>query len=248
MNSMFKILQRHAAIAPTDSEEITDPARIARLLEQLSKHYSPLTVQIQGHKVQYTSCIVGVDRPYVLLDEFIPATGHERLLDSGKVFITGKLEGVDFSFNTTLHHVDKSDDMLTYYMKLPLRLRYRQRRMAYRVRIPATQQLYVLVDDGSDRILRGELRDLSHGGAGEIISDQKSNLKIGQKYECAIELPCREWLYCTVEMRYLKDIPSRNRQIIGACFDALTRVQSRLIARCVSELELEQLKKRATFR
>lgn len=48
-----------------DSEQITDPTKVSRLLERFTKHYTPLTVQIPGDKEHYTSSIVGVDKKYV---------------------------------------------------------------------------------------------------------------------------------------------------------------------------------------
>jgi len=39
----------------SDSEQITDPKKIIKLLERFTKHYTPLTVKIPKHKPQYTS-------------------------------------------------------------------------------------------------------------------------------------------------------------------------------------------------
>ncbi|PCI06621.1 MAG: hypothetical protein COB77_06475 [Gammaproteobacteria bacterium] len=231
-----------------DSEQITDPSRIVRLLEQLSKHYSPLTLQIQGHKKRYTTCIIGVEKPYVLLDELMPNTGHEHLLESGKIQARGKLDGVDISFSTTLEKVDRQKNLTTYHMHLPAKLEYQQRRTAYRARIPVSKQLRVLIDDGSNRPIEAELHDLSRGGAGKIIPEGQIALKPGQFYQCVIELPCGDWLFCTVEIRYLKNIPSRKRQLLGTRFDDLSPIQSRLIGRCISQLELEEVKKRASLK
>jgi len=242
---MLKTVNNTQNTTTVDAEKITDPARIALLLEQLTKHYSPLTVQIAGHNEHYASCIVEIDKPYVLLDQLIPDSGHERLLETRKIHATGKIDGVDIAFSTTLEHVDEQDNLLTYHMKLPEKLKYQQRRMAYRVRIPLAKLLRVLIDNGGKHLIQGELHDLSHGGAGKIISSTKFKFKPGQWYECAIELPCGEWIYCTVEMCYLKNIPVRNRRLIGASFVGLTAMQSRIIGRCVSELELDQIRKRA---
>jgi len=244
---MVKIVRSSVFQSQPDSEQITDPARIARLLKQLSKHYSPLTVQIHDHKGLYTSCIVKVDKPYVLLDELIPSSGHEKLVSERKIRATGKLDGVEIQFTTTLKRVKEQKNMLTYYMKLPKTLKYQQRRQAYRVPVPAMAQLRVIVDYKDNRIIVGELHDLSHGGAGKIIPEGKITIDPGQLYECAIELPCGEWIYCSVEICYQKNIPSRKRQLIGVRFNDITLVQSRIIGRCISELELEQIRKRAMF-
>ncbi|MBL4712836.1 MAG: flagellar brake protein [Gammaproteobacteria bacterium] len=245
---MVKIVRSLPYDDQPDSELITDPSRIARLLENLSKHYSPLTLQIPGYKKHYASCIVGVEKPYVLLDELMPNTGHEHLLEVGKVKARGKIDGVDIKFSTTLSRVDVQKNITTYYMRLPTKLNYQQRRVAYRVRIPLSKTLHILIDNGSNRPTVAELHDLSHGGAGKIIPEGKNIFKVGEYYECVIELPCGEWLICTVQVRYMKDIPSKKRQMIGTQFIDLLPVQKRLISRSISQLELEEIKKRAVLR
>ena len=148
-----------------DSERITDPVRVARLLEQLAKRHELLTAEIPGHPERYTTSIVNVGSPYVLLDELMPTTGHPLLLAERTLQVTGKLDGIDIRFITTLEHVDKQDDMVTYHMNLPGQLEYRQRRMDYRAHIPMAQLLRVIIDSGDGTVVEGVLHDLSHGGA-----------------------------------------------------------------------------------
>jgi len=242
---MFKTARSQPDQTPEDSVEVSDCGRIARLLLQMSRHYSPLTIYIPGYKENYTSCIVSVDKPYLLLDQLMPTGGHEKLMDKRKVHATGKLDGVDIQFTTTLVRVDEKKDILTYYLKLPETLHYQQRRQAYRVRIPMSKQLHVLIDNNDGTMTAGELHDLSHGGVGKIIPEGQNKIQSGKLYECVIELPCGEWLYCTVEMRYMKKTKARKRQLIGAKFIDLSTIQKRLISRCISALELEEIRKRA---
>jgi c-di-GMP-binding flagellar brake protein YcgR len=227
-----------------DSEQITDPARVERLLERLGKRYTPLTVRIPGYEEDYTSCIVDVDRPYVLLDKLVSSTGHRLLLSERALQVTGKLDGIDIRFITTLERVDDQDDVVTYYINLPERLEYRQRRLDYRAHIPAAQKLRVIIDDRDGTVIEGVLHDLSRGGAGMYFPDGEPAVEPGLLHECAIELPGDVWLYCAVELRYSKDIPSRDRQLIGARFTDLGHEQARLVARCISELEREFIRKR----
>jgi len=242
---MVKIVRSEPYQTPTESELVTDSGRIARLLDKMSRHYSPLTVKIPGYKIGYTSCVVGVDKPYVMLDQLMPTSGHDKLMAERKMHVTGKLDGVDIAFTTTLVRAEEQKNILTYYLKLPDKLQYQQRRQAYRVRIPMSKQLRVLIDNNDDTIITGELHNLSHGGVGKIIPDGQSKIHKGNQHECVIELPCGECLYCTVEMRFIKTIASRKRQLIGAHFINLSKIQKRMIARCISELELEEIRKRA---
>lgn len=249
---MTNKVRTSAQRASPGSEQITDQARIARLLEQLARRYTPLTVQIPGHEALYTSCTVGVEKPYVLLDELMPSTGHEVLLRERTLNVLGKLDGVDIRFIASLERVDEQDNVLTYYMNLPRHLEYMQRRSDYRVHIPMSMRLRVIIDDEAftddDGItIEGDLHDLSKGGAGMIFPVTDSKVESGKIYECAFELPDEGWLYCSVELRYAKEISSHNRQLIGARFIDLYPPQKRLIGRCISELEREFIRKRAAY-
>ena len=239
--------QINAYTSLADSEQITNPAKVSRLLERFTKRYTPLTVQIPGHKEHYTSCIVDIDGKDVLFDELLPSTGHQLLITERALQVTGKLDGVDIQFFTTLKRVGDKDNILTYYMELPELLEYRQRRLDYRVRIPMTMKLPVTIKNKSGKMVRGKLHDLSSGGAGMICLEDKTIMKTGELYECAIELPHGERINCTVELRYSKGIPSRDTQLIGIQFVGISPVQSRLIGRCISELERELIRKRTAY-
>lgn len=230
-----------------DSEQISDPVKVSRLLERLTKRYIPITVQVPDNKEHYTSCIIGVDEKYVLLDELLPATGHQLLVTERKLLVTGKLDGIDIQFFSTLERVDDKDKLLTYYIKLPTLLEYRQRRMGYRVRIPMTMKLPVFIDNRSDKIVRGEMHDLSYSGAGMILLADNTIMEIKRLHECAIKLPDGTWIYCTVEFRYSRNISSKKTQFIGVQFVDLLPVQSQLISRCINELERESLRLRAAY-
>lgn len=227
-----------------NSELISDPAKVTNLLERVAKRHTPLTVQVPGHTEQYTSYIVDVEKSSVLLDELLPSTGHPLLLKERSLHVMAKLDGIDIQFITTLKRVDDKDKMLTYFMNLPKQLEYLQRRLAYRVHIPMSMSLRVIIDNRNDSVIEGVLHDLSHGGAGMIFPAGKPLVEPGMLQECAIELPDSQWLYCAVELRYSKNITSRDRQIIGAQFDDLSPAQNRLISSCISELEREYMRKR----
>ena len=228
-----------------DSEQIIDPGRVTRLLERLARRYTPLSVKVSGHEELYTSCIVGVDGSYVLMDELLPTGGHQLLLAERRLEVEGKLDGIDIQFTTTLKRVDDQDNVLTYCMNLPARLEYRQRRQAYRVHIPMTRKLSVIIENPDDTAVEGLLYDLSHGGAGIIFPAGKIIVEPGQLRECAIELPDDAWLYCAVELRYAKETSSRDRQHIGARFSQISPAQAQLVGTCINELEREFIRKRA---
>lgn len=229
----------------TESEIVTDAASIVRLLERLASRHTPITVHIPGRNEYYSSCAVSVEKPYVLLDELMPNTGHKRLLEARALKVACKLDGVDVRFEVTLDRVDEKDELLTYYMDLPASVEYRQRRREYRIQIPLSMKLNVFVDNQTDSPIEGELHDISNGGAGLIFPKMDVALESGSIYESAIELPDGDCLFCSIEIRYSKNIQTRNRQLCGAQFMDLYTPQKRLIGRTIVELEREFLRKRA---
>ncbi len=240
--------QRNAYPPLADSEQITDAKKISKMLERFTKHYTPLTVKIANHKQRYTSCIVSVEQDHVLLDELLPSSGHSLLVAEGALQVRGKLDGVDIHFYSTPQRVAEKDNLLTYYMEPPALLEYRQRRQTYRARIPVTMKLPVYIENTKGEKIQGELHNLSYGGAGMILLPDKTTITTGVLHECAIELPEGDWIYCTVELRYSKNIPSRKTQFIGTQFVNLSAAQQRLIGRCINKLEREAIRKRATFK
>ncbi|MGB5261531.1 MAG: flagellar regulator YcgR PilZN domain-containing protein [Gammaproteobacteria bacterium] len=227
-----------------ESERITDPTRIERLLDRLAKQHALLTVMIPGHTERFTSSIVNVAGPHVLLDELMPTGGHRLLLEARALEVTGKLDGIEFRFSATLEDIDSHDDMIAYRVNLPALLEYCQRRMDYRAHIPIAQTRRVIIARADDSVIEGELFDLSRGGAGIVLPGEAPALKPARWYECAIELPGADWLYCAIEMRHAKDMPSGDRHLIGVQFDKLSSVQARLVAHCIVQLERELIRKR----
>ena len=229
----------------TDSEKITDTGRMVRLLERLAKQHTLLTVVIPGHQEHYTSCIVKVSRPYVLLDELIPNTGHPLLVSERALDVRGKLDGIDIRFITTLKRVESKKNAITCHVNLPGHIEYRQRRLDYRVNIPMVRMLRVIIDGQAGGVFEGVLHDISHGGAGMLFPAGAVSVEPGRLHECAIELPGDVWLYCTVELRYAKKNRSPGQQLIGARFDKLCPAQQQLVGHCIKELERESIRKRA---
>jgi c-di-GMP-binding flagellar brake protein YcgR len=231
----------------SDSELITEQTRITRLLAQLARRHTPLTVRIPGHKARFTSCTVDVEQSHVLLDELMPSSGHDLLVKARKLKVSCKLDGVEIEFIASLARADQQNKLLTYYMNLPTQMEYRQRRQHYRVHIPMSKLLRVIIDEADTAMHEGVLHDLSRSGAGVLFSANNIILEHGQQHECAIELPEADWLYCTVELRYSKDTSKQKQQLTGAHFIDLHPAQTRLIGRCISELEREFIRKRAAF-
>ena len=228
----------------SESEKISDPARVIPLLERLAKRRTPISVSINGHRELFSSCVVDVNRRHVLLDELLPTSGHRLMLPKRALQVIAKLDGIDICFDTTLDRVDSNDKVVTYHTTLPVQLEYGQRRLDFRVHIPMSKQLRVIIDNRDGAEFEGVLHDLSHGGAGMIFPEGKPEVRPGLTHACAIELAENDWLYTTVELRYSKSVSFRNKQMIGARFTDLSYQQVHIIRQYLSELQRELLRRR----
>src|SRR5690606_23153810 len=70
----------------THGERITNPAQIVRLLERVKENRALLTITIPGINTIYNSAILGIsfEQKHLLLDELLPADGHERLINAAE--------------------------------------------------------------------------------------------------------------------------------------------------------------------
>lgn len=228
----------------SESEKISDPARVVPLLERLAKRRTLISVRIDGHRELFNSCIVEVNRQHVLLDELLPNSGHQLMQSQRGLRVIAKLDGIDIRFDTMLDRVDSNEKLVTYYTKLPAQLEYGQRRLDFRVHIPMARRLRVFIDDGDEAEFEGVLHDLSHGGAGMIFPQGKPEIMPGSTHDCAIEMTENDWLYTTVELRYAKSVSFRNKQMIGVRFTDLSPQQAHSIRQYLSELQRELLRRR----
>jgi c-di-GMP-binding flagellar brake protein YcgR len=229
----------------SDIERITSTTRIAWILDHLKKKRELLTISIDDVAEPFTSAIVDVDAENgtLVLDELIPRTGNELIIARRRFRITARLDGIKVDFDTTLAEVGEQDGLICFTADLPGLLYYQQRRDFHRVRLPLSYPFRVTLASKDNHVEEGLLRDISFGGAQVILPPESSITARTGTYDCAIELPTGESVYCSVEIRYASVFGRRNEVRTGIRFLDLTPVQKRIIERSVASIEQELLKK-----
>ncbi|MGH8595158.1 MAG: flagellar brake protein [Gammaproteobacteria bacterium] len=145
-----------------------NPSHICALLRRMLDQRCLLTVQIGAQPNYYTSAILEVvhEYEYVVLDELTPADGHHRLKTDSRIHVRAVLDGLDVRFSSRVTQINTQDGLPYYKVPFPAHIDYPQRRQAERVPIPLQLGLPTSILLPDDRVLSGELRDISPGGMG----------------------------------------------------------------------------------
>lgn len=219
------------------------PAQLHLILKRLLDQRCMLTVQVGKHADCYTSAVLEVAREarYLVLDELIPAAGHQRILREPTVQLRARLDGVEVRFHTYISQIGEQGGLPYYKVPFPATLEYSQRRQAFRVPIPLNRGIrcVLLLDD--EREFSGELRDLSPSGLGIRVRTGEPNKTTdqGQLAICRIELGEDRGIVTDVELCHI-DQKTRGRVArLGLRFRGLRPEQQRRIEQFCAELARE---------
>ena len=142
--------------------------QICQVLRRLQEQRALLTVQIGTAATSYTSAILEVVREekYLVLDELIPREGHLQLQQTKQLQIRGILDGIEVRFTSNVTQISTQNGLPFYKVPFPSHLDYPQRRQVHRVPIPLNTGMPVTLLMPDERMVSGELRDISPEGLG----------------------------------------------------------------------------------
>jgi c-di-GMP-binding flagellar brake protein YcgR len=230
--------------APGVAADEDSPAYIALLLRRLLDQRCLLTVTVGNDPETYTSAVLEVvrDEGYLVLDELSPQGGHERVLDTRRLNVRARLDGIDIRFAARVTQIGDQDGLPFYKLPLPTRIDYPQRRQSYRVPVPMNRGLPVTVLLPEGRELSGELRDISPDGLCARIKlgspDPRGDR--GAVAICRLKVDATRELVTDIEVCHV-DAPLRGRvPRLGARFVMLRPDQARRIEQFCAELAREQ--------
>ncbi len=237
---------------PSQTERITDPARIAQLLKRIKDSRTLLSVTLPRTADVYLSTVLNVDadRATFDLDELAPASGHLALLADGRISAFAQCCGVDIRFTASLRDTARDASGNFYRLALPAVLHYRQRREHYRVRIGRGQIVPVRIGALQEAPIEGVLHDISAGGVGgEFERYRGPRLELGQVLpDCELQLHDGQRLQVALEVRFVSLDETARRLRLGARFTDLTPRGRKLIEQFVATLDREWRRKLARER
>ena len=217
------------------------------MLTRLMEKRDLLTISIEGSQEKFTSTIIEVDvkAGQVHLDELMPRLGNKLMVDKCRFQVSGRLDGINIDFNMSLVDTLRHGGIVDYVVSIPKAVNYWQRRDSHRVRLPMTPSFRATLVSRDNVVAEGLLRDISHGGAQLILKSGTTVTSGKMLYECAVELPEGPEIYCTIDVRYALPYGKHNDIRAGIRFLDLTPYQQRIIAQCITSVELEFIRKHA---
>jgi c-di-GMP-binding flagellar brake protein YcgR len=239
--------QYGTASDPSQTERITDPARIAQLIKRIKDTHKLLTVTVPRARVSYLSAVLDVDfnGATFTLDELTPADGHLAVVAAGRLSAYVQCDGVDISFSASVARAEHDTDGNFYRLTLPEFVFYRQRREHYRVRIGHGHPIPLSIGPDPVARMQGVLHDISAGGlGGEFQRYRGPDLVLGQVLPgCELRIDDRHVIQLNLEVRYVQVDGLGGRLRLGARYLDLCRPEQKLIDQLVASLDRDWRRK-----
>lgn len=231
-----------SALPPPEDSLGPPEAEVFVLLRRALTDHCLLTVRIDGRGEPHTSAILEVvpEGRYLVIDELIPMVDQSLLEARPVLHIRAMVEGVELRFSTPVLQVGEEDGLPYYKIALPSSINYAQRRRQFRVTVPQPYGFEVSFTLPDERVLLGDLRDLSSGGlcvarlhSGELEADKD----LHQIATCRLSIPNQQSVVADVEIMGI-DAPPRQRVArVRARFINPSPTAARRISQFCTELE-----------
>ena len=159
---------------------------------------------------------------------------------------SGRIDGIELSFDTGITTIDQTADIAQYKSTLPDEIRYNQRREFHRV--PPHREISVKIRTPQGRSLESKLRDISLGGVcvQSATSTPTGWLRHGEAMLCDMPIGRNSSrVVSPIEICHVRQQPHNRTQLIGARFTGLDPLQRRHIQRYIANIERDLVKRGA---
>jgi len=229
---------------PLGEETIGDQEEIASQLSLMLAGRAILGVSVQECEHVYLSHLLETvpEAGYLVLDELAPVEGHHRLRMGTRLLVTSRLRGALIRFYTEIQDIAEDGGVAYYRVRWPRLIGLQQRRRHFRVVVPFSQRVPVMLSTDEDVRLQGELRDLSVSGFSARLPDQTPvRLVPGLVLpSCRLVLDGYGQLIVPVQLCYLEPPRDQRRSTrIGGRFLRLSPHDERQLEKMVRAIERE---------
>ena len=237
---------------------ISNPARIAWILQSLRDDHQLVDVGFCGREAGVRSIIVDVDSAegHFTIDEF-PNEACHRLATRGELFdLRATLNGVDVTVTSLkVDDVRREEDGALYSVSLPKQLHYVQRRESFRARVTGLAEVPVDVRHiDSDTVItsgeaRAQLADVSAEGCRLAIPGKEDALCGVEHalFEVTLHVPECEPLKVTVESRHSRHLSRSRLWYVGCRFVSPSAAVQQRIDRFVTDMQRIERQREAIF-
>lgn len=232
--------------SPQSDHEIIEREQIVALLMRATTHHVLFSVRLPEQANTFSTALLGIydEHEFIILDELTPEQGHQMLVNGVEMRLSGRLEGVELNFRTSLLEIREKSGVAYYKTNLPTTLRYYQQRNAYRIPSRGVGiTFHGLRGKGMRQMLKGYVNDLSRDGAGIILSDEIHLYKGEILPSCIISVPGEGEITFSLEVCFC----TRNSQLqvtrIGGRFKNIDQTSLRKIRRSLNRIERAQTRR-----
>ena len=231
---------------PVADHRIEEREPIVALLMRASTHHVLFSVRLSGQEESFSTALLGIydEHDFIILDELSPENGHLLLKDRDELKLSGRLEGVELGFTTSVLEIRKKNGVAYYKARLPETIEHHQQRNAYRIPSRGVGiTFHGLRGKGMRQIVKGYVNDLSRDGAGIILAEGIQLYQGEILPSCIISVPGEGEIAFSLEVCFCSRNPRQQVTRIGGRFKNIDPASLQKIGRCLNRIERTQLRR-----
>jgi flagellar brake protein len=226
---------------------ITDPSKIASLLQQIIESPPLCSVTVPNSaKVYFTSILeIQREKKLLLFDRLTPGidSRFSNRLDTVKVSTT--INGVQLTFQLQDIVQDQSCHPPVYKARLPVSIYYPQRRSSPRIQTDPDAISFQGISRDTGILLKGNVLDISRSGLCFTLPNGGNTIVSGDKLtNCIIRLPDESTFAFDLLLRSSRKKGANNLQRqVGGYFNELSYQNQNKLDRTICALERQHIRK-----
>ncbi len=236
-------------MAEAKENYLTKVEDIYRTMQRIIKSGQPVKARFEGEEEPYKTLITKVDLKgkAFAFNVLSPSRGND-LIRGGHAFeLEAFVQGIDIKFRITGSLKFRSSEK-EYIACLPEKVFYLQRRSAYRVPVPRTYDIYIVLRSSLNESveLKGRLIDMSASGFQAVFDNNQVDIlhEVSDFDDSTLHVG-DESLDLGVTARRARIDPEKGNTICGFSFQPLIGLKQRYLDKLVTQLEYEEHRKRA---
>lgn len=225
---------------------ITDQLKILNLLAEIEASSPLCTIKIENVEQEYNSSVLGIkiDKNIIVLDELVPQEGNIKLQNAKSLKLSTFHKGIHLSFGLSNIEIGHSRGITYYKAPLPKRIFYPQRRRAPRIEISSIDIAFSGVSERTGLSTSGYLFDLSRGGAGIELLQNRARIQRGDTIKnCQIVFEDYVMDF-NFSVRFVKQpTPNSTKVQIGGLFENISNKSQSKLSYFITSLERVEIRK-----
>ncbi|MGB1800059.1 MAG: flagellar brake protein [Gammaproteobacteria bacterium] len=224
-----------------ESIKLTTADDIQHLFKQINSKHSLLSILLDNSDEYYGSTIIEInnEKNYLVIDELYPIEGHKKIEVSSRLLINTQYKGAFVNFTGIVEAIGENDKAAYYKIAMPAEVEYHQRRNTYRIATSVSETIPVTLVNEDDIMIKGELRDISHGGLCIRINALSHLSLASDDYipTCLIHVESGQKILTSVNVCHVEKINETGSLRIGAEFANISKIDRRELEHLIAKLE-----------